>query len=243
VDEHITLIVEPHADPLVRGNIWHIRGRDRDLLIDSGLGVTSLRPAFPDLFDREPILVVTHAHLDHMGSAHEFEHRWAHPNEPLAHPLPGSLTTRNLLANYGMNPAAAADEPELLITARPTPRYNPVAYRLQPAPPTKALDDGDTIDLGDRQLTVLHLPGHTPGSIALYDSDQGILFSGEVVYDEELIDVLPDSDIDAYLATMRRLRDLPVHIVQPGHESSFGQERLRQLADDYITSRTPSPRG
>ncbi|MFJ3779981.1 MBL fold metallo-hydrolase [Streptomyces sp. NPDC090075] len=77
VDESITLITEPHVHPFLQANTWYIRGRDRNVLIDCGLGVASLRTAFPDLFDRETILVVTHAHLDHMGSAHEFEHCWA----------------------------------------------------------------------------------------------------------------------------------------------------------------------
>ena len=49
---------------------------------------------------------------------------------------------------------------------------------------TQKLNDGDLIDLGDRCLRVIHLPGHSPGSIALLDvgSDR-CLFSGDVVYD------------------------------------------------------------
>ncbi len=78
----ITLIIEPHVDVLEQANIWHVRGRDRDLLIDSGMGVVPLRPAFPDLFEgRETIALATHTHLDHIGAIHEFEHRWVHPIE------------------------------------------------------------------------------------------------------------------------------------------------------------------
>ena len=49
---------------------------------------------------------------------------------------------------------------------------------------TQRLADGDVLDLGDRCLRVIHLPGHSPGSIALLDigSDRS-LFSGDVVYD------------------------------------------------------------
>ena len=49
---------------------------------------------------------------------------------------------------------------------------------------TQKLNDGDMLDLGDRCLRVVHLPGHSPGSIALLDvgSDRS-LFSGDVVYD------------------------------------------------------------
>jgi glyoxylase-like metal-dependent hydrolase (beta-lactamase superfamily II) len=50
-------------------NIWHVRERDRDLVADSGLGVASLRHHVPALFERDPVLVVTHAHLDHLAGA------------------------------------------------------------------------------------------------------------------------------------------------------------------------------
>ena len=40
VSPDLTLLTEPHVDPLLRCNIWHVRGRDRDLVIDTGLGIT-----------------------------------------------------------------------------------------------------------------------------------------------------------------------------------------------------------
>ncbi|MFC1410923.1 hypothetical protein ACEZCY_15600 [Streptacidiphilus sp. N1-12] len=63
----------------------------RATTVDTGLGVDQLRTAFPDLFRREPLVVVTHAHLDRMGSAHEFEQVWAHPLEHQESPAFGSL--------------------------------------------------------------------------------------------------------------------------------------------------------
>lgn len=83
-----------------------------------------------------------------------------------------------------------------------------------------------------------HLPGHTPGSIGLWESATGILFSGDSVYDDApLLDELPESDVHAYIDTMKRLRDLPVEIVHAGHEKSFGRDRLRALADGYLLAR------
>src|SRR2546423_1594688 len=51
VDDAITQIVEPHVDAFIRCNIWHVRGRDRDLLIDSGLGLSPLRPILAEVSD------------------------------------------------------------------------------------------------------------------------------------------------------------------------------------------------
>ena len=92
----------------------------------------------------------------------------------------------------------------------------------------------DVIDLGNRCFEVLHLPGHSPGSIGLWEASTGTLFSGDAAYDGALLDTLPESDITAYIASMKRLRALPVTVVHGGHEPSFGRERLRQLADDYL---------
>ncbi|MGB1101560.1 MAG: alkaline phosphatase family protein, partial [Pontimonas sp.] len=69
---------EPHVDPLIRCNIWHVRGRDRDMLIDTGLGIASLRNASQDIFDKRLMAVATHTHFDHIGGMHEFDERVVH---------------------------------------------------------------------------------------------------------------------------------------------------------------------
>ena len=93
------------------------------------------------------------------------------------------------------------------------------------------------VDLGDRAFEVLHLPGHSPGSIGLWEAATGVLFSGDAVYDGPLLDELDGSDIEAYLATMDRLRQLPVTVVHGGHEPSFGRERLVEICERYLAAR------
>ena len=80
----------------------------------------------------------------------------------------------------------------------------------------------------------MHLPGHSPDSIGLWDAQSGTLFSGDAVYDGPLLDGSSDSDVSAYVATMERLREMPVEVVHGGHEPSFGRERLVELCDAYI---------
>ena len=93
------------------------------------------------------------------------------------------------------------------------------------------------IDLGNRVFEVLHLPGHSPGSIGLWQAATGIFFSGDAIYDRPLLDELPGSDIPAYLATMRRLAELPARVVHAGHDPSFDGVRLRELARAYLERR------
>lgn len=98
---------------------------------------------------------------------------------------------------------------------------------------------GDVISLGDRQLTVMHMPGHSRGSICLHDREHKILFSGDVVYDGSMIDWLPYSNVSDYVVSCQRLMELVdrglVEKVLPGHFNMFGAERLYRLASNYIS--------
>jgi glyoxylase-like metal-dependent hydrolase (beta-lactamase superfamily II) len=126
---------------------------------------------------------------------------------------------------------------DLLLDALPVAEWKADDYRIQSTAPTRLLEEGDVIDLGDRALEVLHLPGHSPGGIGLWEASSGILFSGDAIYDGPLLDMLPNSSVRDYIATMKRLRTLPVAVVHGGHEPSFGRERMVTLADAYLSSR------
>ncbi|WP_433319350.1 MBL fold metallo-hydrolase [Micromonospora sp. CA-269861] len=235
VDNDVIRLSEPHVNELLSANFWWLRGKDRDIVIDAGLGVVALREAIPGLFERDPMVVLTHAHLDHVGGAPEFGDRAAHPAEAevLASGVPASLYGAELFDKLGID-AAGEDIPELMIDVLPDPGYDPAAYRVEPMTLTRLLDDGDRVDLGGPVLTVLHLPGHTPGSIALLEERTGALYSGDVIYEGALIDDLPNSDVAAYRRSMQFLVDLDVSVVHPGHGDSFDGKRLRQLAETYL---------
>jgi glyoxylase-like metal-dependent hydrolase (beta-lactamase superfamily II) len=78
---NLVRISEPHVNPLVSANLWWLRGHDRDLVVDAGLGVVALREEIPPMFERDPLVLLTHSHLDHVGGAHEFRERAAHTAE------------------------------------------------------------------------------------------------------------------------------------------------------------------
>lgn len=244
IDDAITLLSEQHADPALRCNIWHVRGRDRDLLVDTGLGVVSLREEIADLVEHGVVAAVTHGHYDHIGGLYEFDERAGHPAD-----ISGGLAlTRSPLVGAGFTEAvrrvfAAAGYPlaEMLLTALPSEGFDPTAFRQRPPTLTWDLEDGTVIDLGDRAFEVIHLPGHSPGSIGLWEEGSGILFSGDAIYDGGLFDELPGSDIDAYVASMHRLRALPLEVVHGGHEPSFGRDRLLELVDEYLAHREAAP--
>ena len=81
LDDGITWIDEPHIQEFYRCNIWHVRGRDRDLMVDSGMGVVSLREWVPLVSERPLDAVASHTHFDHVGCHHEFPCRLCHSAE------------------------------------------------------------------------------------------------------------------------------------------------------------------
>jgi glyoxylase-like metal-dependent hydrolase (beta-lactamase superfamily II) len=241
ISDDITLITEPHVVPLMRCNIWHVRGRDRDLMIDTGMGIASLK-AFADAFLDKPVTAVaTHVHADHIGSHHEFAECLVHEAE-----LEGLLRPSgrcNLIdETFDLGDLATMLLPPLddyeasgpLITALPHEGYDRTSFRLRPAPGARAVREGDVVDLGDRAFEILHLPGHSPGGIGLWEKATGTLFSGDAIYDGPLIANLPHSDVTDYVRTLERLKTLPVSVVHAGHDPSFGAKRLREIAAEYL---------
>jgi glyoxylase-like metal-dependent hydrolase (beta-lactamase superfamily II) len=223
VGDGITWIWEPHIKPYYRCNIWHIRGRDRDLLIDSGMGVVSLREQVQLVAERPLLAVATHTHFDHVGAHHEFPERAVHLAE--AHILVRPDRFNTVADDY------VTDD---IFTALPPGEWEAARYDVKPAPATWLIDEGDRVDLGDRHFGVLHLPGHSPGSIALHEQATGILFAGDVIYDGPLAYEAYHTDMAAYVRSMRRILDLQVSQVHGGHFDSFGGERMREIARAFL---------
>ncbi|HSJ50257.1 MAG TPA: MBL fold metallo-hydrolase [Actinomycetota bacterium] len=237
VADGVVRIVEPHVDPFLRANLYLVRGRHRDLLVDSGLGLASLRDELADLFERPIVAVATHRHFDHVGGLHEFDDVVVHRDDAEAVAL-ASMFASVRIEDYPPEELSGYEAPASLLTALPRDGFDPAAYRVEPVPPTRVVEEGDVLDLGDRRFTVLHLPGHTPGEIGLWEEQTGTLFSGDCVYESGLLlDALPESNATDYAASLRRLSELPVRVVFGGHDEPFARDRLLRVIQEYLASR------
>jgi len=223
--DDIRLISELHISEFYRCNIWHIRGSQSDALIDSGMGVVSLRQHVPLVTEKKLIAVASHTHFDHIGCHHEFETRCVHADEA---ELLAAPTRQNTLAE----PYVTDD----IFSSLPPEPYLSATYAVRAAPATRILVDGDVIDLGNRQLEVIHTPGHSPGGIALWESATATLFSGDIVYDGPLIEDTYHANANDYSDSMKRLLEVPVVTVHGGHFGSYGRERHRQIIREWLES-------
>lgn len=224
----VSLISEPRVRPFYRCDMWHVRGRDRDALIDSGMGVVSLREHVPLVTGRPLTAIASHTHFDHVGGHHEFSERAVHRAEA---GLPAHPSRRATLADPYVTDG--------IFTALPPVPYESRTYRVRAAGATRLLDDGDTIDLGNRTLEVVHTPGHSPGGIALWEAATGTLFSGDIVYDGPLIEDTYHADAADYLRSMERLLELPVRTVHAGHFPSYGAGRHREIVRAWLDAHAP----
>ena len=113
----------------------------------------------------------------------------------------------------------------------PYERFDPSSWTTPAVTATAFLEDGDVIELGDRAFTVLHTPGHTAGSICLWNETNGALFTGDAIYVDAR---LGWEDPVAFASSLTRLRDLDVRVVHSGHGRSFDGAELRKAVDVAI---------
>jgi glyoxylase-like metal-dependent hydrolase (beta-lactamase superfamily II) len=222
----VVRFTEPFVHDFYRANYYRISGRDFDIQLDFGVGVQSLTAVSPAI--GHPVLAIaSHAHVDHIGSFHEYPRRAGHPLEADTFAnLDDAGTVESWFRRLGQP-----------VEKLPFPGWTMADYKLKPAPLTEFLDEGDVVDLGNRRFAILHLPGHSPGSIALLDEYNGEFFSADAIYDGGLVDNTPTSDIGAYLKTMRRLAQLDIAICHAGHGPSCDRDRMQAIARGYIASK------
>jgi glyoxylase-like metal-dependent hydrolase (beta-lactamase superfamily II) len=194
-------------------------------LIDAGLirkgsyKVQSIQKAGIELSSIKRI-IMTHTHLDHIGCLTEIlkQMPWA---ELWMHSLEAdSLEKGDERTVYGMEMFKGLCQLQFGL--------KPGAFKFQV---NRKLQGGETLDLGDTLWEVIHIPGHSMGSIGLYHRPMKILIPGDVVYADYAIGRfdLFSADSSELKKSLMRLAELEVDILLPGHN-----QIVKNLPKDYI---------
>ena len=202
---NVFAIYEPHqAEETIS---YLIVGEKRSLLFDTGMGIGDLKRVTAEL-TRLPIIVLnSHTHNDHVGDNWEFETIYG---------MDTDFTRNN--ARGSQEAAQAEIASDQLCGALPR-GFDAKAYATRPWKISAYIHDGDRFDLGGRTLEVIATPGHTPDSITLVDRANGLLLTGDTYYPAPIWLFRPETDLDAYAASIRRLAALApqVKIVLGAH--------------------------
>lgn len=201
----VLAIYEPHQFEEVISYL--VIGTQKALLFDTGMGISNLKAAVDGLTGLPVSVINSHTHNDHVGDNWRFTDVYGMPTE---------FTRRN--AKGSTADAQAELAPGQLCGALPT-GFDAKSYRTRPFHISHWLHDGDKLDLGDRTLQVISTPGHTPDSIALFDEQNGLLFTGDTFYLGPIYLYRPETDLDAYVASLKRLAELAprLQLLLPAH--------------------------
>jgi glyoxylase-like metal-dependent hydrolase (beta-lactamase superfamily II) len=191
-------IYEPHqAEEVIS---YLIVGEHQALLFDTGMGMSDIQKVTAEL-TRLPIIVLnSHTHDDHVGGNWQFKTIYG---------IDTDFTRKN--ARGSREDAQAEITPDQLCGALPE-GFNPKAYATRPWKITAYTHHRDRFDLGGRMLEVIATPGHTPDAISLIDRSNGLLFTGDTYYPAPIWLFRPETDLDAYAASIRRLAALAPEI-------------------------------
>jgi glyoxylase-like metal-dependent hydrolase (beta-lactamase superfamily II) len=197
-------------------NSYTIRRGTNTLLIDTTFSrrakrlVRAFQAAGVPLTEVNRVLL-THHHVDHMGGAAYL-----------------AQTTHAPVACHSGDVEYVEGRRK-----RPMPLLMRLLVRLHPVAVSSTLSDGDRVD----GLSVLHVLGHTPGEIALYDAERKILYSGDSVVEHRGRLTLPGrrfaSNLEQAVSSLGRLRSLEIELLLPGHGEPVGKD-VGGLLDDLI---------
>ena len=208
VDSDVWAIYEPFQWQEVISYL--IIGANTALLFDSGNGIGDIKAIVDQLTDKPIQVLNSHSHFDHIGGNYQFEN-------VLSPSTKFSIANSKGDESQSVKMEASADALCKDLPAGVTEDN----HHIEPYSITAQVSDGDIIDLGDRKLEVLFIPGHTDDSVALLDRDAGLLWTGDSFYEGPIWLFFPETDLAAYEQSLARLVALvpDLNALLPAHNT------------------------
>jgi glyoxylase-like metal-dependent hydrolase (beta-lactamase superfamily II) len=225
-------IYEPHqAEETIS---YLIVGEKQAMLFDTGMGISDIRRVTSELTHLPIVVLNSHTHDDHVGGNWQFETSYGMDTDFTRTNAKGSRQDAQDELGPGM---ICGDLPK---------GFDAKSYVTRPWKISRFVHDHDTIDLGGRTLEILSTPGHTPDAISLLDRAHGLLFSGDTYYPAPIWLFRPETNLDDYVPSVKRLAALApqLKLVLGALNVPFAQPSvLATVATAIQTVRTGKVRG
>jgi hydroxyacylglutathione hydrolase len=163
-----------------------IVGSKQALLFDTGPGVRDISVVVRALTALPVEVLPSHLHFDHTGNLSRFTDIALPDLPPLRRQVHDGMFGLGFYQYLGFVEG----------------------FKRRPFRVTQWLKAGAQIDLGERQLTLVNVPGHTPESVVLYDRIANRMFAGDFIYPSEIYAFLPGANLQDYAASARTVYDL-----------------------------------
>lgn len=185
-------------------HMYLLQSKDDALLIDTGLGIGGLRSVVESIAGVTPPVLLTHAHWDHLGNAHQFPMVSVHDRERMDD---GTVSLDVFEERFDHRPGIFIEA--WMAAGRTLPAdFKPDTYHIPPVQHAEPVVESDTVIVGDRTLDIVDIPGHSPGQIAAIDRSSGMCFGGDVLEPNgEIYAHFADSDLAAYEDSLGKLID------------------------------------
>lgn len=192
VKDSIFAIAEPYQWQEVISYL--LIGKEFALLFDTGNGIGNIK-AVAESITKLPIRVLnSHSHFDHVGGNADFDFIYGMDTE----------FTRG--RKQGRTHEQVADEVSPEALCKPLPDgVKAEDHRIRPYEVSEVVSEGYVLDMGNRKLKVISIPGHTPDAIGLVDEANGYLWTGDTFYKGAIWLFAKETDLPAYKSSIARL--------------------------------------
>lgn len=230
------------GNPLKSINSYVITGKERNLVIDTGMNrrecLEKIREGFQEIgldLNRTDFFI-THLHADHTGLVLELKSGSSriYFNGPDARVV-NSYDHWGSVLDFALSHGFPSDELNEALQKHPGYRYSPKG-RVQ----FDILEEGDIITIGEYNFKCISTPGHTDGHLCLYEPERFLFFSGDHILGDITSNISmwreETNPLKDYISSLDKVNNLKVELVLPGHRSVFKNfyGRIKELKEHHL---------
>ncbi|MFE0624822.1 MBL fold metallo-hydrolase [Priestia aryabhattai] len=194
-----------------------ILGKEKALLFDTCYGIGDLKTTIRTITDLPITVVNSHGHIDHIGGNWQFDEAYIHSDDlSLAQQHSSQQIRKQFITSFKEQSVP--------------PNFSVDKFIEREIMPLLPIKDGHIFDLGQRQLQVIHTPGHSQGCISLLDKKTGTLLSADIVMPMVWMFFPESTSIKTLVSSLRKLKDLSFDKIVSSHfQNTFPKNLIDKL--------------